>query len=212
MRKSIQELASKLAEVIKISDYNLKTFIEQLELLLGELEQSLKRQLTIENDIAFEDAEKKLRTAQIAFDKLSNQQRDMIHLAIQETQTAVVTIQFLPDDSTQEIADYAPWPRPEDLISGIVGAFAILTGKNPRPKHIASHYLLRKFILNLRKLVESCGGDLPYPDRKARGRGERGGGHKFDAVMDILKANYPLVPRTLPLSSIEKDWSAQEKS
>jgi hypothetical protein len=123
-RSAIQEVASKLAEVIRIGSPHQRTFLEQVELLLFEVEGPLKRRLDIEKDAVLENAQKKMRDAKIAFDKLSDQQRNLIHLTIQDTQTTEVTIRFLPNGSTEEIAGDTPWRRPEDLISGIIEAFA----------------------------------------------------------------------------------------
>jgi hypothetical protein len=203
----IQEVTSKLAEVINIpkdSPHQI-TFLEQLSMSLFYVDDSWRRKL-VKKDIAFETAQKKIREAKIAFDKLSDQQRKMIHLTIQDTQVIAVTVQ-----DTQVTASDTVWPRPETLISGIVNAFAILTGKNPRPlahgKGITSHYPFRVFVLSLRKLVESCDGRF-YPDPKALH-----GGRKFKAVVDILREYYPgFVPEAFSLKTIMRIGEGTRKA
>jgi hypothetical protein len=127
-KSSIQEVTSRLAEAIEIpKDHKIK-FLDHLSILLSYVADSQTRKSAVEKNTYFEDAQTKMREAKVAFDKLSDQQRDMIHLTIQDTQVPAVMVQ-----DGQVTASDTTWPRPETIISEIVRAFALLTGKNPHP-------------------------------------------------------------------------------
>jgi hypothetical protein len=182
-----------LAEVLEIPNAHQSTFRRCLRVLLDSVIENRSGRLLVRKDAAFEAAEKKMREAKRAFDKLSEHQRDMIHLMIQNRIDMAL--------------------RPEDAISEIVIAFARLTGKNPRVlprgEGITRDFPFRWFVLLLRQLVQTCDGDLyPDPDPDVPH-----GGTKFGAVVDILKVHYgDFVPEKLPLSSIDEDWRRAKKS
>jgi hypothetical protein len=189
-------------------------FLNYLSIMLSCVADTQKRKSAIKKNIYLEDAQTKMREAKRAFDKLSEQQRNMIHLTIQDTQVPLLHFRDAPGspDLVHDTEVTAiEWPRPEAMILGIVKAFAILTGENPHPlphgEGAIRDYPFRDFMLRLQRLVESCDGQL-YCDSKAPC-----GGPKFKAVVDILRARYPdFVPEKLRLKSIEEDWRKDKKS
>src|SRR5262249_4787255 len=120
-----------IAEVIGIPNAHQSTFCSRLGLLLNSIIENRSGQLSVRKDAALEAAQTKMREAKRDFGKLSDHQRDMIHLMIQNRIDMAL--------------------RPEDAISEIVIALARLTGKNPRVlprgEGITKDFPFRSFML-----------------------------------------------------------------
>jgi hypothetical protein len=203
-----QEIIVALAKLTGVSEktggLNIGGFPDAIDHLLDEIDDPLVERLKLKKDAALKDAEVKMRAAKVAFDKLSGDQRKAIHYSMEKiAENYGKLVGELPDLTAQ--------PDPEIVISEIVRAFARLTGKNPHPvaygKGVMRDYEFRRFVLRLREIVEGNGGRL-YPNPHSSD-----GGHKFRAVLDILRpyCSY-FIPKKLPLKSIEEDWRRRKRT